>query len=140
MEALDRQQYDFDCGPAALHGALKLYGRKYRYQDIRRWAGTTPEKGTSAAGIKRVLDRLQIPYSEFQSKSRKVSWDWARRQTQPVVLSFDQDEHWVLLCAGLGRRVMVFDPESGMGIYSRKDFLARWVTDGRVYGILLKRA
>ena len=57
----------------------------------------------------------------------------------PAVLCFDNDEHWVLLVAGLGRRVLVFDPEKGLGIYARRDFMARWVTDGRVYGIQLRR-
>lgn len=139
MEVLEPQKTNYDCGPTALHGALKLYGRTVRYKDVVRWAGTTEAKGTSAAGLKRVLDHLEIPYSEYSSRSRKCGWDWARRQQLPAVLCFDNDEHWVLLMAGLGRRVLVFDPETGLAIYSRKDFLARWVTDGRVYGLALKR-
>lgn len=139
MESLDPQKTTYDCGPTALHGALKIYGRKARYADLLRWAGTTPEKGTSAAGLKRALDRIKIAYTEYSSRSRKSSWNWARRQQGPSVLCFDNDEHWVLLVAGLGRRVLIFDPEVGLVIYSRRDFLSRWVTDGRVYGIRLVR-
>lgn len=139
MDVLELQKTDSDCGPAALHGALKLYGRKVRYVDLVRWAGTTVEKGTPAVGLKRVLDRLRIPFSEYQSQSRHTAWRWARRQTQPAVLCFDGDEHWVLLVAGLGRRVLVFDPERGLEIYSRADFMSRWVTAGRVYALVLKR-
>lgn len=139
MESLEPQKTQYDCGPTALHGALKLYGRKTRLKDLLRWAGTTPERGTSAAGLKRALDRIGIPYREYQSRSRKLSWDWARRQLLPAVLCFDNDEHWVLLVAGLGRRVLIFDPEVGLRIYARRDFLARWVTNGRVYGIRLLR-
>ena len=139
MEILEPQKTSYDCGPTALHGALKLYGLKTRYNDILRWAGTTEEKGTPAVGLKRVLDKLGVRFTEYQTKSRNSAWRWARRQTEPAVLCFDDDEHWVLLCAGLGRRVLVFDPETGMTILSRKDFMARWVTDGRVYGLQLRR-
>lgn len=140
MEVLDPQKTEYDCGPTALHGALKLYGLKTRYKDIVRWAGTTAEKGTPAAGLKRVLERLGVRFTEYQTKSRDSAWRWARRQIEPAVLCFDDDEHWVLLCAGLGRRVLVFDPERGVEIYSRKDFMLRWVTNGKVYGLQLRRA
>lgn len=140
MEALERQRANYDCGPAALHGALKLYGRQVRYNSLVRWAGTTEANGTSAAGLKRALERLGVPYTEYTSRSRRLSWRWACKQTSPSVLCFDNDEHWVLLMAGLGRRVLVFDPETGLQVYSRQDFLARWVTEGRVYALSLRRA
>jgi len=139
MEALDLQQHDYDCGPAALRAALQLYGRQVQHADLCRWAGTTAEKGTSAAGLKRALEHLAVPFSEYQSRSRSASWAWARRQTSPVVLCFDADQHWVLLMAGLGRRVLIFDPELGVRVQGRASFLKRWVTDGRVYGISLRR-
>jgi ABC-type bacteriocin/lantibiotic exporter with double-glycine peptidase domain len=139
VEILEPQKSGHDCGPTALHGALKLYGRKTRYKDIYRWAGTTEAKGTPAAGLKRVLERLEIPFREYTSKSRRVSWDWARRQVQPAVLCFDNDEHWVLMVAGLNHRVVIHDPEKGVQIYARKDFMARWVTAGKVYAIQLQR-
>ena len=139
VDALELQKEAYDCGVAALHGALKLYGRRVRYDHLQRWAGTTPAKGTSAAGLKRALERLGIPFTEYQSRSRHTAWRWARKQLTPAVLCFDNDEHWVLLVAGLGRRVLVFDPEKGLGIYARRDFMARWVTNGRVYALQLRR-
>lgn len=137
MEALDLQRSHYDCGPTALHGALKLCGRKAKYDDLVRWAGSTEEKGTPAVGIKRALEKLKVPFTEYRSSNRMKAWRWARLQTQPAILCFDNDEHWVLLCAGTGRRVLVFDPEAGLRVYSRKDFMGRWVTGRNVYGILL---
>ena len=139
METFQLQTGDFDCGPAALRGALQLLGRHVSLRDLTRWAGTTPARGTPAAGLKRTLERLGVTFREYTSKSRLQAWKWARRQTAPAVLSFDDDEHWVLLCAGLGRTVVIFDPEIGVQVYARKDFLRRWVTGGRVYALQLVR-
>lgn len=139
MQRLELQKANFDCGPTALHSALKLYGRTTKFSNIIRWAGCTPEKGTSAAGLKRCLERLSVPFSEYNSRSRIASWKWARKQTMPSVLCFDNDEHWVLLVAGLNSTVLVFDPEVGFEIYKRKDFLARWITNGKVYAIQLRK-
>lgn len=137
MNALQLQKWSWDCGPTALQGALTLWGKKTKHTDLCRWAGSTPSKGTSAAGLKRVLERLHVPFREYCSKSRRASWDWARNLRTPAVLSFDADEHWILLVAGVGRRVMVYDPEYGYCIYNRQDFLSRWVHEGRCYGIQL---
>lgn len=140
MESLDRQKTDSDCGPTALHGALKLYGVKAYYQDVYRLAGTDPEKGTSAAGLKRALESLKVPLKEYSSKSRPAAWNWIRHQSHPTILSVDSDNHWILLIAGSGRRVTVFDPELGIRIYGRKEFLNRWVNPiGGFYGIQLLR-
>src|SRR4051812_3478506 len=113
METFQLQTADFDCGPTALRGALQLFGRKVNLRDLTRWAGTTPARGTPAVGLKRALDKVGVTFREYASKSRLRAWRWARRQTSPAVLSFDNDEHWVLLVAGLGRTVVIFDPELG---------------------------
>lgn len=140
MVKFDLQMTTYDCGPAALRAALQLFGRKATLRDLTRWAGTTPAKGTPAVGLKRALDRLGVTFREYTSKSRLRAWKWARRQASPAVLSFDDDDHWVLLCAGLGRTVIIFDPEVGVQVYTRKDFLNRWqASAGHIYALQLVR-
>ncbi len=138
MVTLDLQSTTYDCGPVALRGGLQLLGRQVTLRDLTRWAGTTPAKGTPAAGLKRALERVGVTFREYASKSRLQAWKWTRRISTPALLSFDDDEHWVLLCASVGRTVIIFDPEVGLQVYARKDFLNRWTAGhGRFYALQL---
>ena len=138
MELLEHQKTGSDCGPTALHGALKLLGIKAYYQDVYRLAGTDPDKGTSAAGLKRALEALKVSLKEYSTRNSQSAWNWIRKQTQPTILAVDNDDHWVLLIAGMGRRVVIFDPEQGLMVYGRRDFMARWTSpSGGFYGIQL---
>jgi len=56
------------------------------------------------------------------------------------MLCVDGDSHWVTAVAGVGRRVVVWDPlpNAGLQIYGRAEFLKRWInSQNRMYGVFV---
>ena len=146
------QKEPWDCGPTCLLNALALRGRSIDWESAVRWTKATPEKGTSAAKLKMALKWLRVPYTEYLSDDIRRSWTRLTRTNRPAFLCVDKNVHWVLLVGGVGRRIIVWDPDplggNGMCVYGRAEFLQRWVDmdapkrhsteRGRVYGIYLK--
>lgn len=137
MDPFKRQRRASDCGAAALAALLKLLGKTVPYADLLMAAGTTDSRGTSSAGIMRAMKELKVKHIEMQFEDRADAWSWASAlgRSGPAILSFDRDEHWVLLVAGYGSRVLVFDPEVGTRVMGRQALLKRWSMDGRFYAI-----
>lgn len=139
MKPLLKQKYGWDCGPTCLINALCLRGRIVEWDDAVRWLKATEANGTSAAALKRVLGWLRVPYKEYSSPGLKRSWSKLTHMTLPAILPVDLDDHWILVVSGVGRRIVVFDPEVGLGVYGRKEFMSRWVNCfGKFYGIFLQ--
>jgi predicted double-glycine peptidase len=59
-----RQVYSYDCGSNALQSLLVFAGIEEREDRIMKLACTTPKRGTSFAGVRRVFNYYGLPFRE----------------------------------------------------------------------------
>ena len=111
------QSDQFSCGAASLVNALRAIGQSLNIKAAARLAGTHPVNGTTDAGLLRALRNLG-----FHPQQLSVLDDFHQAiaalrgrlmMGDPVLLSVDNDEHWVVAIGIIGQRVIVVDSASG---------------------------
>ena len=136
---LQHQKGSWDCGPTGLRNTLILLGRNVEWDSVVQWTGAS-EDGTYGAALLRTLGWLKVRAVEYSSTDVRRSWNRLTRLSRPAMLCVDNDGHWVTAIAGVGRRIVVWDPlpNAGLQIYGRAEFLKRWInSQNRMYGVFV---
>lgn len=131
------------CGAAAVVNVLRVFGRRVAEPRVRRLAGTNAD-GTGAAGIVAALRGLGLTAAEFSGDKPGIAWSWLHGSLvhgRCVIMSVDDDSHWVAAIGAVGSRVVVVDStnvlanvrENGVHVLSRPRLLARWRAGGKAY-------
>lgn len=131
------QQKTYSCGAAAIHNSLRCYGVNVSEKRIRSVAGTNKEQGTSPAGIMSALDHLGFSSEVWEDDKKVKSWEWLTeqlRQGHPVILCFQNWQHYVTAIGMVGERVLIFDSartkkslkENGVWMLNRNGLLRKW--------------
>jgi ABC-type bacteriocin/lantibiotic exporter with double-glycine peptidase domain len=130
------QETNYSCGAAAIANMLRCYGRKFSERTLRKMAGTNPEGGTSGAQIGEALKKLgyrvkhHFPQGSYRAKRRLKKL----LRKGPVIVSFQNDTHWILALSVFNDAVVFFNScgckkhrrENGVDVFSIKDFMATW--------------
>lgn len=140
------------CGPTALRNGLRARGIERSEDELAALSGCTVD-GTGAKGMLAALRKIAVDHPELTpavlTESRPdialLRLLEAHRCGSVVILSVDQDEHWVvsfgLLGSGAGIRLHVADSQDGELIrhYTPSALLERWRGLGRrpYYGIIV---
>ena len=135
------------CGATAIVNVLKFYGFNFSENSIIPLSDTTKE-GTDDTGIKDALNALQLKHIEIttaKTKEFKAFLDIQLRIGYPIILCFDNWQHWVTLIGVTGNRYIIIDStntaknikENGVWVYSFRQLIkrSRHKTDKTFYGI-----
>ncbi len=133
------QETPYTCGPTAICNAVAALGEQLNQAHVAEVAKACPIRGTSVRRLTTALKKLGRQTVQLQPEKRPKGPDvatraWAGllaalRTGAPVILSVDDDEHWVAAIGLIGReRVLVADSADGALVlcYSRQELLNRW--------------
>lgn len=146
------QRDRYSCGVLAIVNGARALGVRLSERGVRAHTGTTKD-GTTQHGILNALERLGFSKSvEFSIADKDTAFLQVLTSVEagePVILSVEEDRHWVVVFGALGKRVLTFDSwnsqnnkaEAGVEVWSAHA-LRKWWTkqDGKYYGIVMRRA
>ena len=139
------------CGAGVVVNMARALGQRVSEARVRALSGTDAS-GTDATGIMVALRGLGYTATEFNEESAAKAWlilHGSLTQGKPVVLSVDNDWHWVACVGDLGERVVTVDSsrvvknmcENGVHVLDRRSLLRRWRSStGTYYGIVAGKA
>jgi ABC-type bacteriocin/lantibiotic exporter with double-glycine peptidase domain len=144
------QTRSYSCGAAAVVNALRCFGKRIAERHIWPLADTTDD-GTDEEGILKALSSLGYSTSEVKSVTKKEAV-WELNQALalfPVILSVQQEKHWVTVIGMICDRYIIVDParterskaENGVIMMSRRELLKYWIHpngDVKYYGIVVR--
>lgn len=145
------QKHTYSCGVFAVINALRAMGTKVTEKRVMAHSGTTPGDGTNEHGIKSALERLGFVGEDIKTESKSEAWNSlteALAEGSPVILSVDNDQHWVAAVGYCGQHTIVFDSqrtkknkeENGSPIYGKTQLLHRWGGNEKsFFGIVIKK-
>lgn len=128
------QHDQMDCGPTCLRMVAMHHGRKYSLQKLRKNSGINRE-GVSLLGISEAAENIG-----FRTVGAKLSWEQLKEQAPLPCIIFWSQIHFVVVYKIKGDKVFIADPAKGKVIYTKEDFLQRWLnakTNGENSGIAL---
>lgn len=137
------QSKRFTCGPASICNALEVYGLNHAEDDVAKLAGTTPEDGTTEAGLKKALRKLNISHTVGKHRDGLPAFLELEANLlagNPSILSVDQWSHWIAVVGRINGKYVVVDSASQSLIqFPNQSRLAeRWKGgSGRYYAIHL---
>jgi ABC-type bacteriocin/lantibiotic exporter with double-glycine peptidase domain len=136
MHPLELQRTSTDCGVAALRAVLQFFGIKASYRTIYKLAETSRINGTDSSNILRVLEYYKLSFEVRQSSNAKEAYQQLRDSQHVNILCWDSYDHWVVKIASVGDMNVIFDPEIGTLILTRRQVMRRWLTSkGPTYSI-----
>lgn len=136
MSALELQRTTADCGVAALRAALTFFGVKATYKTIYKLAETSRINGTDSPNIMRVLEHFKLNFEVRQTFSNKVAFKQLSESKHINILCIDEFDHWVVKICTHGDKTVIFDPQLGTLVLTKRQLLKRWVTSkGETYAI-----
>lgn len=117
------QQFDFDCGCAAIATILQYYGKSVRLRKIREVAGTD-NAGTSGVGIVKACQEFGMSCTGiYVSEKEKIS-----SMPFPFIIQFkcEDYEHYVVPHKVKKGKVYYCDPAKGSVCESLEEFNQKW--------------
>lgn len=135
MACLKPQEKPYSCGAASLANALRWLGMDVSEEDVRREAQTNIWRGTSEDNLRNAARHygFDVEIGDFRMKLRRASaLRWVARHTAQGHLALacvDHYDHWVLVMAVIGDRVVVVDPANDVEVVTdvtRRYFARRW--------------
>ena len=124
------QQLDSrDCGPTCLRMVAKHYGKSYSLQGLREKCFITRE-GVPLLGISEAAELIG-----FRTIGVRISWEQLEQEAVlPCIIHWHQN-HFVVVYKITGKAekttIYVADPAHGLVRYTKKEFLASWLSDKR---------
>ena len=124
------KQHDaIDCGPACLRMVLKHYGKNYSLQGLRQNSFIS-RAGVSLLGLSEAAESIG-----FRTIGVRIGWEQlVQEAVLPCIVHWHQN-HFVVVYKITGKAektiVWVADPAHGLVKYSKKEFLAAWLSDKR---------
>ena len=145
------QNNSYSCGVYAVMNAAKCLGIDLPRKKIVQYSGTT-KNGTSERGIIRTLRRNKFIAHEFEFSSYSYDNNKKRairilknslRNSNPVILCVDKNNHWCTVIGMLGNKFILFDSdmdlenkkEHGTQIVKENELVERWANYKNFYGI-----
>lgn len=118
-----KQKDPSDCGAACLATVANLYNINYSTSRIRQAAGTD-QKGTSAYGLVKAAEGIG-----FKARGVKAEIKHLNNKLQvPIIAHIIKENllHYVVIYKILDNNLILFDPDKGLKIKSKKDFETQW--------------
>lgn len=120
-----RQSTEWSCGATALQMVLAYYGIDSREGRLRAQAGTTPKRGTTVAGMQRVVREHGLRFTAKQQMTASDVQQYIRKKI-PVILVLQawtkkknvnwrndwNDGHYVIAIGYNARYIIFADPAS----------------------------
>jgi len=129
MAILRNQRGNNDCGPTCFSNALNLLGYDIKISKANQMCNLTKD-GTDSDDLIRAFNRYGFDGKEKVFYKEKKAWQWIIKDTQrglPVILSVDDDSHWILVLRAGRRGVQVFDPDDAYPTkITKSELLLRW--------------
>jgi ABC-type bacteriocin/lantibiotic exporter with double-glycine peptidase domain len=136
MSVLELQRTKADCGVAALRAALLFFGVKASYKTIYKLAETSRIQGTDSKNVLKVLEHYKLNFEVRTTFNNKVAYKQLTESKYINILCVDQFDHWVVKVGGHGNLTIIFDPEVGTRVMTKRQLLKRWATsNGETYAI-----
>ncbi len=129
------QQLDaMDCGPTCLRMIAKYYGKHFSLQTLREKSYIARD-GVSMLGIADAAESIGM-----NSLGATLTWEKLSKEAPlPLVAHWEQN-HFVVVYKIRKDKVYVADPQFGLTIYTREEFLKGWIStkkDGEKKGSVL---
>lgn len=134
------QDTEANCGPASLSNALLALGIARSQAECEVLCSATSD-GVDERKMRRAIEavgRAPVAISEKRPAVALLMLERFLDDGRPVLLSVDDESHWVTAVARLGRRFLVADPADNELVLSldTEGLMARWVgLKGRYYGL-----
>ncbi len=118
-----------DCGPTCLRMVAKHYGKSYSLQGLRENCFINRD-GVSLLGISEAAESIG-----FRTIGVRIGWEQLFQEAVlPCIVHWYQN-HFVVVYKITGKAektlIWVADPAHGLVKYSKKEFLAGWLSDKR---------
>ena len=118
-----------DCGPTCLRMIAKHYGKSYSLQRLREKCFINRE-GVSLLGISEAAESIG-----FRTIGVRISWEQLMQEAVLPCIAHWHQNHFVVVYKISGKAeksiVWVADPAHGLVKYTKKEFLAAWLSDKR---------
>jgi len=129
------QQLDaMDCGPTCLRMISRFYGKHFTLQTLRDKSYLARD-GVSMLGIADAAESIG-----FKSMGAKVSWEKLIEDAPLPLIAHWKQNHFVVVHKIRKEKVFVADPQLGMIVYTKQEFLNGWLSttsDGEEKGTIL---
>lgn len=146
MSILQGQRTRYDCGPACFRNTMSILGYSITWERAYEMCRLTSE-GTTADDLAYAFDRYGFEVKEKEYFEEEKGWSWLIKETNkgiPIIISTDDDRHWLLVLRAGEKMVQIFDPdEDGPTKITKKELMNRWkYYEGRrqkprLHGLLL---
>lgn len=130
--------------------AARALGKVLKEADVRAHTATI-EQGTTEHGIKNALERLGFSHADFTFSVGDRTWlviQESIKAGNPVILSVDNQDHWIVAIGVVGDRLVVFDSwfakwnrnENGVHVMTKAQVI-KWMRYGenQFYGMCVSR-
>lgn len=121
---IHRQLDGHDCGPTCLLMIADFYGRRFSKEYLRGLC-SIGKGGVSLLGISNAAERIGM-----RTMAVKVTYNRLHQEMMLPCIVHWRGDHFVVVYKITSRKVWVGDPERGMMVYSRSQFLEGWLPDG----------
>lgn len=129
------QQLDaMDCGPTCLRMISRFYGKHFTLQTLRDKSYLARD-GVSMLGIADAAESIG-----FKSLGAKVSWEKLTSEAPLPIIAHWKQNHFIVIYKIRKEKVYVADPQLGLIVYSKEEFLNGWLStssDGEDKGTIL---
>jgi ATP-binding cassette subfamily B protein len=115
-----RQLDGHDCGPTCLLMVAEYYGRRFS-RDYLRGLCSIGKGGVSLLGISNAAERIGL-----RSMAVRISYDRLHREAALPCIVHWRGDHFVVVHRITPKKVWVADPERGLLVYSKEQFIAGW--------------
>lgn len=118
-----RQLDSMDCGPTCLRMIAKYYGKSFALQTLKD-RSQIGKGGVNMLGISEAAESVG-----FRTQAVKLNYSILSKEALlPCIIHWNQ-YHFVALYKIKKKKIYVADPAFGLAIFSKEEFLQRWVSD-----------
>ena len=129
MAILRSQKAGNDCGPTCFANALNLLGYDITTYQANKLCNLQKD-GTDSLDLSRAFKRYGFSIEERTHYSKNKAWSWLIEDTKkglPVIISVDNDGHWLLVLRAGRKTIQIFDPSDKIiSQISYKEMIERW--------------
>lgn len=117
----------YSCGAQCAFMILRYFGKARSIANVIREAGTTLE-GTNQTQLRKLLEKRGLKVRRMKSPTI-AQIRQAIRRGNPVLVSSEDDDHWIVVYGYADGTIFVADPSPLLSVgcaHSTRQFLARW--------------
>lgn len=120
---IHRQLDGHDCGPTCLLMISDFYGRRFSKEYLRGLC-SIGKGGVSLLGISNAAERIGM-----RTMAVKVNYSRLNQEVMLPCIVHWRSNHFVVVYKITPKKVWVGDPERGMMVYSRSQFIEGWLSE-----------